>query len=370
MLSNQNKVLKKIAIKLQTGKVTKKILVGFDGFIDEIIHVVDEKKTFTEFSRINRIIDFANRIASASGLSSNIELVPQQVKLGGNGPIMANALIAQGYLTHYIGALGTKKIIPIFQEFAKKCESVITLTEPGHTDALEFFDGKIMFGKMNNLTEVNYENILKLLPRKKLLSLMKSIDFVAFTNWTSLSEMNSIIIGFDSLFAEIENRPLCFFDLADPKKRSQEDIKEVIFLIKKMQSNADIILGLNKNESKQIAEILGKQTDDLIERATFIRNIMDISSVVIHPLEGAVAATKNKTEWFDGPYTKKPKLTTGAGDNFNAGFCNGWLSGLSLKECLASGVSTSGFYVRNSYSPNRQELIAFMNQWSNGKLND
>ena len=73
-------------------KETLKIVVGFDGFVDEIIHAVDKRMDSANYTRIETIEAFAERIARASGLSTNIELVPQQIKIGGNGPIMCNAL--------------------------------------------------------------------------------------------------------------------------------------------------------------------------------------------------------------------------------------------------------------------------------------
>lgn len=63
--------------------------------------------------------------------------------------------------------------------------------------------------------------------------------------------------------------------------------------------------------------------------------------------------------------SKKPKLTTGAGDNFNAGFVLGLMLGLSPDQALLTGMSTSGFYVRNAGSPKFEELIQFIEDWSN-----
>ena len=43
---------------------------------------------------------------------------------------------------------------------------------------------------------------------------------------------------------------------------------------------------------------------------------------------------------------QQPKISTGAGDHFNAGFCLGRVLGFWLAESLCAGVATSGYYVR------------------------
>jgi len=59
---------------------------------------------------------------------------------------------------------------------------------------------------------------------------------------------------------------------------------------------------------------------------------------------------------------REPRLSTGAGDHFNAGFAFGQVCGLPLDECLATGCGVSGAYVRDAQSPSRDRLIAFLNQ--------
>jgi sugar/nucleoside kinase (ribokinase family) len=61
-----------------------------------------------------------------------------------------------------------------------------------------------------------------------------------------------------------------------------------------------------------------------------------------------------------GPFTAKPKITTGAGDHFNAGFCVGRMLGLDLAASLQIGVATSGFYVRQAKSPRLEDLKKFL----------
>ena len=63
---------------------------------------------------------------------------------------------------------------------------------------------------------------------------------------------------------------------------------------------------------------------------------------------------------FAGPFVQQPKISTGAGDHFNAGFCLGRVLGFGLEESLCTGVATSGYYVRTAESPTAQQLAEFI----------
>ena len=91
-----------------------KATVGLDGFVDEIIGVVDKRSSASEFSEVATIDTFGQKICNAAGQSSNYELIVKQRKLGGNGPIMANALACFGLGVTYIGNLGYPTIDPVF----------------------------------------------------------------------------------------------------------------------------------------------------------------------------------------------------------------------------------------------------------------
>ena len=100
------------------------------------------------------------------------------------------------------------------------------------------------------------------------------------------------------------------------------------------------------------------------QTARAIREALDLHAVVVHPRKGAAAARigedgQVESASFAGPFVTQPKLSTGAGDNFNAGFNLGRLVGLPVTHCLCSGVATSGFYVRNAASPTLTDLADF-----------
>ncbi len=350
-----------------------KAFVGLDGFVDEIIHLVDKRTNVNTFERIPTIAKFAERIAAAAGRSTNIELVRKMMKLGGNGPIMANSLAAFGMKVTYLGALGWPNIEPVFDEFIKRAE-VYSIADPGHTDAFEFDDGKLLFGKLTPLNDVNWEKIVERFGKDKFQTLFNNSDLVGFVNWTMLPYMSDI---WKVLLKELcpqkqGKKSVLFIDLADPEKRKAEDLQEAVELIVKFNKYFDVIFGMNEKESFEVANALGVPAkshthDGICELATELDKRIPVSTLVIHPTAYAVASTCGKTTLVEGPYASKPLITTGAGDHFNAGFCIGKLLGLDNAMSLLCGVSTSGFYVRTAKSPSIEDIVGLMKNWPNEK---
>ncbi len=343
-----------------------KVLVGLDGFVDTILHVVKTRESVAAYTRMERMAEFGERIAAAAGLSANMEMVTQMVKLGGNGPIMANALGAYGLPMTYIGNLGAPAVHPIFGELAKRA-AVHSVAEPGYTDAIEFDDGKLMFGKHESLKEVTWARITECVPEEELVRIFSGSALIALVNWTMLTQMGGILEAIRTRIAprlEGEKRWL-FFDLADPAKRSREDIAAVLGQITEFQQHFRVVLGLNLQESRQVGEVLGIPAPDetygtVTHHASRLLEKLTIDTVVIHPTHFAAAADATGAAHVVGPFTAKPKITTGAGDHFNAGFCVGRLLGLDLAASLQIGVTTSGYYVRHAASPGLGELEEFL----------
>jgi len=341
-------------------------LIGLDGFVDEIIAVVDKRLNNEVFERVKTIDDLARKIGAAAGQSSNYELVVKQMKLGGNGPIMANALASAGISVTYIGNLGYPNIHQVFEPFAKRAK-VISIAEPGHTDALEFDDGKLMFGKLMPLNDVNWENLVARVGRDKIQSLVDEARLIGMVNWTMLPHMSRIWASLaDEVLSKLPRKDRSLFvDLADPEKRTHDDIAEAMNLLARFQMSADVILGLNLKEAVEVAQVLGlpaeADPEPAISRtAAAIRQALQISCVVIHPRRGAAAAIDGRTAQFAGPFVQEPKISTGAGDHFNAGFCLARVLGMDLEESLCVGVSTSGYYVRTAESPSAIQLAEFV----------
>jgi sugar/nucleoside kinase (ribokinase family) len=343
--------------------------LGLDGFVDEIFHVVDKRENADKYTRLPTIAKYAERLAGAAGKSTNVEMVTQMVKLGGNGPIMANALASFGLKVCYLGNLGYPNVHPIFSDFTKAAE-VYSIAEPGYTDALEFEDGKIMCGKHSALRQVNWENINTRFGFDKFLAKMQAAQFVGFVNWTMLTAMNDMwaAIQKDVCPKLTGPRRKLFFDLADPEKRTREDILKALGLITAFENHFDVILGLNEKEAYEIGGHLQLNTTDhspegLLKLAKEIHVRIKVNTVVVHPVSFALAVSANDDAIVEGPFTPKPLITTGAGDHFNAGFCLGKLLGFDNAKAVLTGVSTSGFYVRTGKSPTIADLVSLQQNW-------
>jgi sugar/nucleoside kinase (ribokinase family) len=343
--------------------------IGLDGFVDEILHVVDKRESAEEYSRLATIGRLAERLAAAAGRSTNIELVSQMTKLGGNGPIMANALASFGLQVTYLGILGYPNLHSVFAEFAKRAR-VYSIAEPGYTDALEFEDGKIMLGKHQSLRQMNWENIKSRFGVEKFAAHFGGADLVGFVNWTMLTSMSDI---WSAVLQEVcpgikGPRRRLFFDLADPEKRTKADLERALELITAFQKHFNVILGLNQKEGDEIGAVLGLKTnhdssEGLLGLCQQIHARLCLDTVVIHPTTYAVASGPDGAAIVQGPFEPKPLITTGAGDHFNSGFCLGKLLGFSTAVCLLTGVTTSGFYVRTGRSPAMTDLGQMLRNW-------
>ena len=341
-------------------------LLGFDGFVDTIFQVVEQRQSTTKYTPYASMKPFGKKITDAAGKSTNFEIVPTLEKLGGNGPIMAFAMSTLGAPVDYVGMCGYPTVHPIFTEFAKRAK-VHSIANPGLTSAFEFGDGKLMFGQHSTVQDVSWENIKKRISDKTFKKLWDDAHFIGMVNWTMLPNMSALWKKLLSEFKDVKpgKRPIMFFDLADPAKRIEADLIAALKIISEFQPLHDVILGLNEAEAVHVGKVLRlknvqRNPKGHASLAGAIREKLSLHTVVVHPVNYACGADAEGETSVVGPFTSKPKITTGAGDHFNAGFVIGKLLGLSLAHSLQLAVATSGFYVRHAASPNREQLVRFL----------
>jgi hypothetical protein len=310
-------------------------LVGADGFVDSLVHVVDTRQSPASYNRVETIEAFAKRLMGASGLSTNIELVSYHTKLGGNGPIMAEALLCQGADVSYFGAIAqpgllvpdmgqagmlnsglprNKTVHSQFRSLASRCTAVYPIAPPGLTDALEFLDGKLMFGKHASMLNISWDSVVASFGGlEDFAQAVASADLLCLVNWTMLPNMSGVWRGMvDKVFPLVPERPTppcCFFDLCDPQKRTHADIQEALELITKFSARFRVVLGLNLKELYEVAaalELTAQQdkamnSDPSAEKELSRRvyQALGVHTLVVHPVREAFA-------WSLGEYAHAP----------------------------------------------------------------
>lgn len=358
-----------------------RIFTGVDGFVDEIIRVVDKRHSVDEYVAIPTIEAYARRLAGAAGKSTNIEFVVEQVKAGGNGPLMSEAFGRLGGHVRYVGAVGWPDVHELFKPM-EAYGPVIPVAPPALTLATEFDDGKIMHGKHETLRQLTWENIVERSGGIGAIdSFLVEADLVAIVNWTMVPFLTDVLVGMSERTALLgEKAPKWFFfDLCDPEKRTTSDLVRALEAIATFDApGRTVVLGLNEKESLEVCQALGLEAggadrDGLMGRARRIGEKLALSEVVIHPTRQAVAWNRGgggapMEGAAEGPFCASPKLTTGAGDHFNGGYMLGRVMGLSPGQAVVLGKCVSGFYVREGRGPSLDEVGLFAQRWAENQL--
>jgi hypothetical protein len=300
-------------------------LIGFDGFTDAIYRVVKTRRSADDVTYFPTIRSFTERLQEGAGVSCNIELVEIEKRVGGNAPLMAESLMRLGAEVDFIGTISREE--PLFASFINECHSFYSLAHSAHSDALEFSDGKIILGKHSSILHVDDQTLKKCTALKEL---FEAVEMVAMVNWTMLPGMNSI-------WHYLQNEGLCrgklfFFDLADPAKRTAEDLREAIKLIAGFDRS---ILGLNASEAAQVAALCG---------SAFPHNL-GIKEIVVHTKTEATTYADGKSWIYANSLITNPVTTTGAGDNFNAGYTFARLLGYDFLKSLEMGCQVARAYI-------------------------
>jgi sugar/nucleoside kinase (ribokinase family) len=198
---------------------------------------------------------------------------------------------------------------------------------------------------------------------------------VGLVDWCNLVHASNIWRGVleDIIKPSVDHQPYFFFDLADPSKKSTDEVVEVIEIINSFSAYGKVTLGLNENETIRLAGFLGLSTnledgkELLLSLGRNLFDYMDIDRLLIHPIDGCLSINRSQEYSLPGRVVVHPKVSTGGGDNFNAGFCFGLLNGFTDMESMVCAMATSGAYVQNGASPDLSTLITYMESWSQGQ---
>ncbi|MBC7745217.1 MAG: hypothetical protein H7096_08955 [Flavobacterium sp.] len=338
----------------------KQIVAGFDGFIDSIQKVILSHNE-NHIDYFQTVEEFGKYISAkkAGGLSLETEEVVK--KIGGNVPIMANAMAQSGVAAHCVGAFGYPQIDPVFSAMNPNA-ILYSFSDPGTTSALEFKDGKIMLAQMAGLNGADWNLLKKRIGLEKIITIFKNSDMICMLNWSEVIHTNDIWKGLLSeVFPFIKNRRRAFFDLSDCSKHSPEKIREALVLIQNFTKYCDVTLSLNKNEANLVYQATHSSSCPEPESLGLaLSDFLNIDTLVIHTPVRSLAWNHSAMYQSDTFLIKNPAISTGAGDNFNAGFCLGQLMELQIDQSLVLANLLAASYMKFGFSPGLPELKHFI----------
>jgi hypothetical protein len=366
-------------LQKSTRSALSEAFVGFDGFIDTIQKAVT-KRTSESVFYFDTITHFADHLHKLNGKSGQVELVSNKIKMGGNAPILANALGKLGAKTNCFGAVGLPEINPLFKN-ADPLVEMISLSPSGKSSAIEFDDGKIIFSDLSAFKHYNWDHVKQTISIAEINRAIVRCKLFALVDWANLPEATDLWQGFleDIIKPRGKQEQFFLFDLCDPSKKSVQQIDEVLDLISDFSAYGKVTLGMNENEASKIWMALngydhagGNKNVEIPSLQTvgyFIYRAMDIDTLLIHPVDRTlVFKDQNKFKKqsvieLKGNVVTEPKLLTGGGDNLNAGYCLGLLNGFEVHHCMLLGMAASGAYVKNGFSPSVIDIVEYIGQW-------
>lgn len=351
-----------------------RVVAGFDGFVDQLVQIVEERTDLEHFTPVPTISRFAELLAASAGKSSLREFVVHGLDAGGCAVNLGDGIATLGARLDYFGTLGEPRH-PAFDAFATKCHSCTSWgREPGFTMAVEFQDGKTMFSSVSQLAEFNEAHLAGCLENGGFLAACVEASLIALTNWTLYPHMSACWSLLQrQVFSCLEHRPWVFIDLVDPRGRSQADLRALLPVLTDFEKHTRCVLGGNLNEANVFASLLGlkpvnEEGQAVAALCEEIRQALNLHEVAIHCVTGAAVSAGDGTVWVDGPHTPSPKKSTGAGDRYNAGYCLGRMLDLSPAERCLLGTASSGFFVRNARSGTLGEIANLLEDWEAGVL--
>ncbi|MDO9373107.1 MAG: PfkB family carbohydrate kinase [Ferruginibacter sp.] len=354
-------VIKETAVPLKNKKVT----LGFDAFIDHLVKVIRHKGEASSATYFESSLDFGQYIIDKDGKNFSIEIEDIASKIGGNMPITANALARSVNAVNCIGPLGYPAIHSTFKELSNYCK-LYSFGNPGFSKLLEFKTGKIILAESGKLQFITWEMIRDTIGKDTLVSLFTDTDLAVILNWGELDYSTAVWKGLLNeimLPAAGKKRSLGFFDLSDCSSRTPEQVSEALTLISAFAEYWDVTLSLNLNEAAIVFKVLtGHPAVNMDDENTaqVIFEKLGIETILIHHSKNAIAVSKKGVEKRESFFVANPLISTGAGDNFNAGYCLGRLMNLDNGASLVLGNATASWYMRSGCSPSLQDLQTFL----------
>ncbi|MFP4351943.1 MAG: PfkB family carbohydrate kinase [Puniceicoccaceae bacterium] len=344
-------------------RLSGRILLGCDGFVDETFQLVDERRTPAEFTPIDRLKDFGELLVRRADGGVGIEIVPKRRCEGGFAINTARVPAILGLRPAIAGLFGGTEIDPAFKEFEDITE-MVSLGDPALTLAFEFADGKLLMSNVQAVANLGWDRFEELLPEDRLRGMFADVDILGLGYWSLTADFDGLFEGFMARYENTTPPRRMFFDFADLKKKSHDSFLKSLELIRKHNQRIPMTFSLNEHEILELFSRFGvglsaPTPEAMASALAEARAKLGIDELVVHTPDFAAASGAGEGEAvaIQERQTDIVRLA-GAGDSFNGGYLSASLGNLPMKKRLAMANATTAFFVTRGTTPTREELIA------------
>lgn len=346
----------------------EKVVLGFNGAIDRVREIVDERQRQDTYKRVQRLDDFGKQISSAGEeeRSMLMEWVCSDMRTGALVCHISRALGMLDFDPVMIGMFGDPPKDAFLDEFGEY--DMESLGEPAYTDAIEFDDGKLMLSESGGMRYLDWEMLCEKVGFDQLASYLDGAAVLGMGYWAEISDMVSIFEGIaDELAPTLSSPPKhILIDPADVGTRPSKDIKQAGAVLNRLDAVSPVTMSANRYETIDIANSLRSTAGERSPKtaAAIAREELGISRFVTHGATESALVTESGVFGVDVPREDEPVLSTGAGDHFNAGFLLGLIYNLDPEESVALGNAVGGCFVRQGDPPTYEKIKEFLQAYT------
>jgi sugar/nucleoside kinase (ribokinase family) len=339
-----------------------KIVLGIDGFIDQVWQVVETRTTDNNYVLIDKMQKFGELIVNRKEGGMANELIKKRRSYGGFTANTGKALGNLELSTTLLGMYGKEGIDKIFDELSKKC-TLISIGDPVISTILEFTDGKIMMPNLDDLLRFTWDDFVNALGADQLEKILLEADVLSLGYWSNMPAFDEFMNKLNENYFHTKCPKRLFFDFANIKKRSKEAIIDTFKVLERINNKIPVTLSLNEHEAVLLFSYYGKE---FLERSLedaqstdSIRSIIGLDELIVHtPKYAVISSVSEGVGILEQDYCEAPVITTGAGDTFNGGYIASCLEQLNAVERLAIANAATRYYIGNGHTPSREELLS------------
>lgn len=342
------------------------IVLGFDGFVDIIHEMVDNRHSADEYDRIESLQSLGERILSSADQNSSqtIEWVPKSTGPGGFTVHCAKALRALNTDVELIGTFGQPIGDPFVSSFSQEC--LWSVGEPTETHAIEFGDAKLILINSRTQLVLGWSHLVERLGSDELVAAVDGCDVLGIGTWGKIPNSPSIWHGLcDYVFPCLEDPPAdLLLDVGNVRMLDGQAIIDGAERLQKLNATVPVTVSANRGETNHLAaQLFGQKPTSFHEAAVTARNALGVSRFIGHNDSRVVLATSAGATHISTPVVDDPAMLLSAGDKFNAGIIHGLSVGLRSQALLYAGDAVAGFFVKHGRVPTLDEVQAHLDAY-------